>query len=186
MIMKKTLIINGSPRKKGETSQTTAWIRERLEGEVREIFTYDAKFRPCVDCRYCFDHPTCCVKDEMQEIYEYLLDCDNILIASPIYFSELTGSFLNLASRFQPYFCGKYIRHEASPLKPKTGAVLVMFGGKPLDPVKPYDTGSKLLQLLNAQDILPLVYGDHTDDTPALDQEKVLEGAAQIVAAFNR
>lgn len=183
--MKKTLIINGSPRKKGETAQTTAWIRERLEGEVLEIFTYDAKVRPCVDCRYCFDHPTCCVKDEMQEIYEYLTDCDNILIASPIYFSELTGSLLNLASRLQPYFCSKFVRHEASPLKPKKGAVLVMFGGNARDLDKPYDTGSELLRLLNCTEILPLIYGDHTDDTPALAQEKVLEGAAELVKHFN-
>ena len=183
--MKRTLIINGSPRKKGETSKVTAWIREHLEGEAKEVFTYDADVHPCVDCRYCFDHPSCCRKDEMEEIYAYLQDCDHILFASPIYFSELTGSFLNLASRFQPYFCGKFLRHEESPLSKKKGAVLVMFGGSARDTEKPYDTARGLLELLNCREILPLVYGDHTDDIPALEQEKVLKGAAAIAAAFN-
>lgn len=177
----KTLIINGSPRKKGETSQMTAWVREHMSGEVKEVFTYRADVKPCVDCRYCFDHPGCCVEDEMQEIYEYLVDCDNVLFASPIYFSELTGSFLSLISRFQPYFCGKFLRREPSPLKAKKGGVIVAFGGRPLDTEKPYDTGRKLLELIHCEEIAPLIYADHTDDTPAMEQEKVLTGLKELV-----
>ena len=29
----------------------------------------------------------------MQEIYKYIQECDNIMIASPLYFSELTGQW---------------------------------------------------------------------------------------------
>lgn len=164
----------------------TAWIREHLEGEVKEVFSYHAEVKPCVDCRYCFDHPDCCVKDEMQEIYDYLKDCDNVLFASPIYFSELTGSFLSLISRFQPYFCGKYLRREPSPLKEKRGGVMVVFGGNPLDTAKPYDTGRRLLELIHCQEVFPLVYGDHTDDIPALEQEKTMEGLRGLADFFNR
>lgn len=181
----KTLIINGSPRKNGETAQLTRYIADRLEGEVKEVFTYQADVRPCVDCRYCFDHPTCCVKDEMQEIYEWIRDCDNILFASPIYFSELTGSFLSLMSRFQPYFCSRILRREAPDMKAKTAAVVVMFGGVPRDLKKPYDTAKGLLDLINCRKVLPIVFGDHTDDVPALEQVKTMEGAAAIIEAFN-
>ena len=37
--------------------------------------------------------------NEMQEIYDYIQVCDNILIAPPIYFSELTGKLLDVGGR---------------------------------------------------------------------------------------
>ena len=52
----------------------------------------------------------------MEAVYTYLKDCDRILLASPIYFSELTGSLLNVISRLQPYFYARYFRKEPIPL----------------------------------------------------------------------
>ncbi len=52
----------------------------------------------------------------MQETYKYIEECDNILIASPIYFSELTGALLNIGSRLQTYFCARFFRKE-KPIK---------------------------------------------------------------------
>jgi len=48
----------------------------------------------------------------MQEIYKYIEECDNILIASPLYFSELTGKLLVVGSRLQTYFCARFFRKQ--------------------------------------------------------------------------
>lgn len=48
----------------------------------------------------------------MQKIYKYLQKYDNILIALPLYFSELTEKLLDVWSRLQTYFCVRLFRKE--------------------------------------------------------------------------
>ena len=79
----KTLILNGSPRVNGDTASLIRTVTEGLLGEHKVLDTYRCDISPCVDCRYCREHPGCAIQDEMQEIYDYIQQCDNILIASP-------------------------------------------------------------------------------------------------------
>ena len=51
----KKLILNGSPHKNGDTSYIVNELKKKLDGEIEEIFLYDAKISPCVDCRYCWN-----------------------------------------------------------------------------------------------------------------------------------
>ena len=115
----KTLIINGSPRKNGETVSLIKELTKQLNGEYKILDAYYTSIYPCVDCRYCWSNDGCAVKDEMTEIYDYIEDCDNIVIASPIYFSQPTGRLLDICSRFQSYFAAKHFRNQAPTLKPK-------------------------------------------------------------------
>ena len=87
----KTLILNGSPRVHGDTVSLINELTKSLDGEYRIVDAYRSNISPCLDCRFCWENSGCAIKDEMQEIYSYIEDCDNIVIASPIYFSELTG-----------------------------------------------------------------------------------------------
>ena len=102
--MRKTLILNGSPRKKGDTMTMINALKEELEGEVRVLDAYYADIRPCIDCRWCFENKGCAIKDEMQEIFDYIQECDHIILASPVYFEEITGMLLAVLSRLQTYF----------------------------------------------------------------------------------
>ena len=94
----KTLIFNGSPRPKGDTAGLLSLLKEDLAGEYRQVDAYRADISPCVDCRSCWTRKGCAIQDEMQEVYAYIQACDNILIASPIYFSELTGRLLDVGN----------------------------------------------------------------------------------------
>ena len=85
----KTLIINGSPRPKGDTASLVRRLAEHLRGEVKIVDAYRCNISPCVDCRYCWQNEGCAISDGMQELYAYLESCDNAVIASPVYFSEL-------------------------------------------------------------------------------------------------
>ena len=82
----KTLIINGSPRVSGDTVSLINRLSENLSGEYRIINTYTCNISPCVDCRYCKTHAGCAIRDDMQEVYKYIEECDNIVIASTVYF----------------------------------------------------------------------------------------------------
>lgn len=126
----KTLIINGSPRKNGNTKDLIKSFQNELIGEVRVIDTYFESVSPCMDCRFCWTNDGCLINDGMQDIYTYINEADNVVLASPVYFSELSGSLLNFASRFQMYFASRRIRNDNSfILKEKKGIVLLVAGG---------------------------------------------------------
>lgn len=181
----KTLIWNGSPRKNGNTSSLIKKVIDNLEGDYKVINTYECGITPCVDCRYCWNNTGCCIDDTMQDVYHYIQECDNILIASPIYFSELSGALLNVGSRLQTFFCARFFRKESPILKSKKGAVILVGGGDGyID--KAYDTACCLLRHMNVYDILPAVYSHNTNRQPAIEDEKVLIGVRDVLTFFNK
>lgn len=181
----KTLIFNGSPRKNGGSSDAVAAICKGLEGEYRVVDAYRNQIDPCVDCRYCWTHEGCCVKDEMQEIFEYLKECDNILIVSPLYFMELTGPLLSVLSRIQVYFSARVFQKKQLLEKEKKGAVLLM-AGSPRDSFDgAYRTAKICLKEMNATELLPPVGFHRTDDVPAKEQPEFEEKIQEILDFFH-
>lgn len=180
----KTLIFNGSPRKNGDTSSLVGRFTEKITGEYRIVEAYRRNISPCVDCRHCRENSGCAIDDEMQEVYGYIQECDNILIASPVYFSELTGKLLDVGSRLQTYFCAGFFRKEAPIVKPKKGAVVLVGGGDgSIDTA--YRTACILLHQMNCRDIHEAVYSHNTNEMPAIEDENVLLGLNSIVEFFD-
>lgn len=181
----KTLIINGSPRPSGDTVSLIRRLEESLAGECKVLDAYRCGISPCVDCRYCKEHSGCAIQDDMQEVYPYIQECDNIVIASPIYFSEVTGKVLDVCSRLQTYFCARFFRGETPISKEKKGAVILVGGGDGA-PDKAYGTARTLLRLMNCRDIHSMVCSHNTDRQPAMEDEQALAGVASIARFFNR
>lgn len=179
----KTLILNGSPRPKGDTASLIEVVTNQIQGEYKIVNAYRSDISPCVDCRYCWKHEGCAIEDEMQEVYDYLRDCDNVLIASPIYFSELTGKLLDLASRLQTYFSARIIRKEKPDIKEKKGAVILAGGGSG-GVNKAYETAVMLLHEMNCCDIHEVVSCSHTDKVPGIEDLAALEGVQSIIRFF--
>ena len=180
----KTLIFNGSPRPKGDTASLLRLLKEDLAGEYRQVDAYRTSVSPCVDCRFCKTHSGCAIQDEMQEIYSYIQDCDNILIASPIYFSELTGRLLDVGSRLQAYYSARHFRRETPVPKAKRGAVLLVGGGDG-SPERAAETAWVLLHFMNCHNVHPLVCSHDTDRYPAVQDAQALAGVRSIAAFFN-
>lgn len=120
----------------------------------------------------------------MQEIYRYIQDCDNILIASPIYFSELTGKLLDVGSRLQRYFCARFFRREDPILKSKKGAVILVGGGDGRIE-KAYETACTLLHHMNCYNIHRAVYSHNTNERPAIKDKETLCGINEIIKFFH-
>ena len=175
----KTLILTGSPRKNGDTNSLVQRLISKIKGEYLLVDAYSFPASPCVDCRYCWQQPGCSIQDEMQEVYEYIQACDCIVIASPIYFSELTGRLLDLGSRLQTYFCARHFRGEEPVPKAKKGAVILVGGGDGhMD--KPFDTACTLLHHMNCHDIHPAVCCHSTNERPAIQDDAALAGIDSI------
>ena len=179
----KTMILNGSPRKDGDTVSLIRVITERIVGEYQIVDAYRSNISPCLDCRYCWKNNGCVINDEMQEIYKYIQECDNILIASPLYFSELTGKLLDVGSRLQTYYCARFFRNEEPIKKPKKGAVVLVGGGDGQIGTA-YRTACILLHHMNCNNIHEVVYSHNTNERPAIDDENALLGLSSILDFF--
>ena len=179
----KTLILNGSPRKNGDTASLIKEVIRKLPGEYKIVDAYRAGISPCIDCRYCWEHDGCAIRDEMQEVYAYIQECDNVLIASPIYFSELTGKLLDLGSRLQTYYSAAFFRNQKPVMKEKRGAVILVGGGDGrMD--KAYSTACILLHHMNCHTIHEPVCSHNTNHTPAADDIHAIRGTDSIVRFF--
>ena len=92
----KILIWNGSPRPQGKTAQMCAAFREAAEKNGHEAVVMDIcrmNIKGCMACEYCHTkgNGSCVQQDDMQKIYPHVLDCDMIVLASPIYYNTFTG-----------------------------------------------------------------------------------------------
>ena len=180
-----TLILNGSPRKNGDTAALLSYLRNYLKGEIIEISAYYDNISPCIDCRRCKESGICVIPDRMQDVYKIIETCDNIIIASPIYFSELTGRLLDVASRLQTYYYGMQKNHGHPVKKPKRGGVLLVGGGEG-DPQIAYATAVRILHYMKAKEIYPLICSHRTDEIPAAEDGAVLAQIRELAAFLHR
>ena len=178
-----TLIFNGSPRPRGDTAGLIDLLTAQLPGEVKVIRAYAAGISPCVDCRHCWQHPGCTVKDGWAEIDRLIRESDNIIIASPIYFSELTGPLLSLMTRLQQYFSARFFRCEEPIEKPKKGGI-VLVGGGDGHMSTASETAATLLHHMNCRNIAPAVCVHNTNRTPAPEEPGIAEKITELASFF--
>lgn len=110
------LIINGSP--KGERSNTM-WLTNAFvsgfpeEARVKTITLRDKDIHPCMGCFSCWTKTPgqCAVKDDMQEIYQDILEADIIIESFPLYFAGMPSRIRMMTER-----CLLFTkRYEGSP-----------------------------------------------------------------------
>ena len=181
--MKKTLIVNGSPRPDGNTAALIKELRKNLLGEVVELSAFRSRIAPCVDCRRCWSDAVCAVDDDMRVIYND--DFDNAVLASPVYYSTLPGQVLSLLSRFQPQHAAEFILREPVLLKPKRAGLILTAGGRGNEAGAEHHIWV-LFRMLGARG-----YNDRrvtslkTDDIPACEDEVALRKARELALWLN-
>ena len=101
----KVLLINGSPRKKGNTHVALSEAAQQLEknGIEAEIFWIGTRpVRGCIACNKCKENADCrCVfgDDVTNEVIAKMADCDAIILGSPVYWGQPSGQLLCLQQR---------------------------------------------------------------------------------------
>ena len=87
----KACILIGSPRSNGNTASLLKPFVDELkrhEAQVCEINLYAKEIKPCIGCRKCqdaFGAFGCPQKDDMQSIFDAVLEADLFVLATPIY-----------------------------------------------------------------------------------------------------
>lgn len=98
--MKKILLINGSPRKSGNTAtllEKACQGAREAGAQVEMIHLYDYKFTGCVSCFACksIKDPflgRCAIQDELAPILEKAMKSDAIIFGSPIYLFNISSA----------------------------------------------------------------------------------------------
>ena len=107
-MVKKVTIIFGSPSK---GSNTHILVKEAQRGlkdsgvESEIFFLNDLNMKGCQSCLTCKmkDTTECATKDDMQLIYKAMESSDGILVATPIYFHDVTSQTKMWLYRLFPY-----------------------------------------------------------------------------------
>lgn len=92
----KILVLNGSPRKHGNTMKMIETFQEgamSVGHQVNVVNVAYQKISGCLACEYCHqkENGICVQKDDMQNIYTLLKETEMLVIASPIYYHGITG-----------------------------------------------------------------------------------------------
>ncbi len=99
------LVLNGSPRPQGDTAKMVGAFQaaaEQAGHAVTVIPVCRRNIHGCLACEYCHGKGkgACAQKDDMQEIYEALRETDMLVLASPIYYHNISGQLKCVIDRF--------------------------------------------------------------------------------------
>ena len=105
--------LQGSPRKKGNTNFLLSSVMEdaRERGAVTEILhASELTVAPCRGCGFCEKKGVCAhtPDDMLKTVFPLLRRADIILLASPVYFYNVTGQLKMLIDRTQSLWARKY------------------------------------------------------------------------------
>ncbi|MEW6386181.1 MAG: NAD(P)H-dependent oxidoreductase [Thermodesulfobacteriota bacterium] len=99
--------INASPHEGfGSTSQMLALLRENLDREglaLEEIYLSRHHLEHCAGCALCLEKGSCWIRDDHRDILKRVLAADAIILASPVYFMNVTGRMKTFLDRSLGY-----------------------------------------------------------------------------------
>lgn len=98
----KVLMINGSPRKGGNTSVALSELEKVFEKngvEVKTVQVGTDEISGCVCCGYCNKNSKCAIDDIVNKIAPDFEACDGLIVASPVYFASANGTLISLLDR---------------------------------------------------------------------------------------
>ncbi len=99
------LVLNGSPRPRGNTAKMVTVFQNSAEKAGHRITVINVcgkNIRGCLACEHCHGEGRgeCVQKDDMREVYAGLKDAEMLVLAGPIYYHGLSGQLKCTIDRF--------------------------------------------------------------------------------------
>jgi len=127
----KVLGIMGSPRRQ---SNTEILLDKALEGaraagsEVEKVLVSKLKISPCLEIYACRKDGNCAIKDDMQSLYKKLLEADQVIFASPMFFYGVTSQAKAVVDRCQALWVRKHVLGMGKEDKRERRGVFISVG----------------------------------------------------------
>ena len=122
---KRILVIDGSPRPGKNTDRLCdAFIQgaEAAGNTAVKFRVAGKKIGGCIHCMQCYKNGPCAQKDDMIPLYDEIEQADMIVLASPIYFWQITAQTKAVIDRM-------YALYVAGRFKVKDTAAIFVSGG---------------------------------------------------------
>ena len=136
--MSKVIILNGSPRKDGNSAAMCKFAEKYFKSrniDTETFVVYDSTFSPCLGCDVCHDTDTqiCVHQDSAADIIGKMKASNGVFVALPLYSRASPGSFKSLQDRFyvEYNFAKNGFTKYTSP--DKKLAIAITYGGSPDD-----------------------------------------------------
>ena len=113
----KVLMLNGSPKAKGNTAfalqeMEKVFLTEGIEVEIVQVGQKDV--RGCIACGGCYEKGKCVFDDIVNELAEKLKESDGLVVASPVYYASANATLTAVLDRL--FYSANY------PMTMKVGA----------------------------------------------------------------
>ena len=101
---KNIVILNGSPRRRGNTSALAEAFTEGAQGAGHSVTEFFLDGMDIHGCKGCFGGNSgrecpCVQQDDMAKIYPAVKDCDIVVLASPLYYWHMSGQLRTAIDR---------------------------------------------------------------------------------------
>lgn len=98
----KVLMINGSPRAKGNTSialceMQKVFAEEGIETEVLHVG--NQAIRGCIACNSCMKNEKCVFDDAVNTAAELFREADGLVVGTPVYYASANGTLVSFLDR---------------------------------------------------------------------------------------
>lgn len=129
------IAFHGSPRTDGNSH---VLLKEALKGidpskhRVKIYTLNEMNIKPCQNCGGCDTTGVCIIDDDMREIYASIREAERIILASPIFFFNLSAQTKIMIDRCQAFWCEKFLLKRPIPGGPhgRKGLLLLVGGMK--------------------------------------------------------
>ena len=131
----KIVSLLGSPRTEGNSSTIARHVLKTAATHGAKTTTYELNrliYRGCQGCYACKTKlDTCVLKDDLTEVLEAVQGADTVILATPVYYGEITSQLKGFIDRTFSYLVPDYLTNpHPSRLTPKK-LIFVLAQGHP-------------------------------------------------------
>lgn len=127
----KVLMINGSPRKDGNTAMAVEEMKKTFEQEGIEVDVVNIgteNIRGCIACGTCRKKGSCVFDDLVNKTAPKLVEADGVVFATPVYYASANGTLISFLDRlFYSCSCDKTMKVGASVAVARRGGLTATF-----------------------------------------------------------
>jgi multimeric flavodoxin WrbA len=98
----KVLMLNGSPRKDGNTAIALKEMEKIFQAEGIDVETVQVgnqAVRGCISCYSCKKNGKCIFDDQVNQVASKFQDADGLVVASPVYYGSANGTLVSFLDR---------------------------------------------------------------------------------------
>lgn len=179
--MKKVIAFVGSPNENGKTSTLVKEVirgAEKAGASAKIYHLNNMNIKYCQACMYCKKTgDTCCMKDDMQQIYQDMKEADAVVIGSPIYGYQISAQTKTLLDRFYALFDASFNRR----FKDKKTVIVYSQGDTDPDAFKSYFDGNHKFFTNFGFDIIDtILYAGYDEFKKAELEARAFEAGEQL------